>query len=113
MQKVENEIEDDLDQAEDLSVATHSKYEYKFIIFNPRLHKAGFCGYLNDEFDCWSDITSKRLEELSEESVNAVDFFERFKAEYPQLKFKKFYSVTKPIKAELWGYEDPDEEDES
>jgi hypothetical protein len=112
MQQIESEIAENLGQAEDLSAATHSRYGYNFTIFSPRLHKAGFCEYLIDAFSCWDGIRSSRIKELAEESTDTAELFERFRAEYPQLKLNTFYSVTTPIEADLWGYEDLDEGEE-
>jgi len=111
MVAIHREISENLVQSEDLDAATRTLYCSQFILFNPRLHHDGFREYLIELFRCWGEIKENRVKQLAAESVDAAELFTRFEYEFPELKLDKFYSVTRPIKAELYGYLDPDEED--
>ena len=110
--KISELVSDQLSDAEDLSAAVYSRYENNFIVFNPRLHKGGFCAFLVERFSGEEGVDPERITRLAAESADTRDFFERFIAEHPGLKLRKFYSVSAPIEADLWGYECPEEDDE-
>ncbi|MFK5921284.1 MAG: hypothetical protein QM496_03840 [Verrucomicrobiota bacterium] len=109
LQHIENEISESLEESDEISARVWTKYECSLFIYHPRFEKNGFCQYIEMTFDHIDFVKEKRLRELLAESEDTEQFFQKVVVEYPELKLEKIISVDAPIEADVYGYDDPDD----